>query len=297
MSFNKKISAILLTFLTSSVLSGCIYNNEDYRDVEERAKEIAKEYVLQKYNEAYDFSDIYMRASPGHTFNEEPSGDVVFCDNEKGYSVFVELYSNEKRLSVGDDKYADTIKEDVKEKYIDKYLEGMEYTMLKYQVYEIDTIDTVKGEYFSKDIHYAGNLEEFLNNNNIGIYLEIFLKAEEVDKENVNSYLEELKRNLDNMLDNITSDFRGTQSIVSIDVYKPDKYMNEEVSAIIDKRPADSSLDRYIYSSDYVYLSYSADKSFTYELVNDEYKKVILPWEIKFSHGNNTEITKTIKEE
>lgn len=293
MRLYKKILLSGALIACSLTLTSCY--SKEYKEIKNKASKIAEQYVSDKYDEELKIDKVIADSAIGFGLPAGPSGSVIVYDYDKDYSVYVNFRKDKENPLVGDNKQLKNIKEDIKEKYLSSILTDLEHTIVEFEVYGtspyIAAQPSVTGEYFTKDAYYEGNIEEFLNQNDVGIYLEVYLKSNEefADNnfgENIDKYIAKFQP----IVNEITNDFKGNHGNLHFLLYKPDKYMNEDVKAVLDKRPSYSSSDGYIYSDEYVYLSVNGEKK---EIYNAELNRMeVKPWTVSYNYDTSVKIDK-----
>lgn len=272
---------VLLIFVALFSLTGCIneYKKED-KAIKEEAIELAKQYYKDKYNE--DFEPTNYKT---YIYREDTSGTPIpvfgkpykkvdfYNDNE---SIFVNIEDN----SIADTKQLNEIKNDLKEYIQDEYFTkngiDLENTIIDrdfihsdtFQVYSLNPEDKgfyidynndyrLEG-YLDKETIYSGDIKEFIENNNLGIKIKVHFKAnEELSDDIIAEYEEKFLK----ALNDIQKDFNGDDSQISFMLYKPDKYMNQDVKDIFEEQKTSVSTSHsYIYGPDYVYLKVVSEK-------------------------------------
>lgn len=240
-------------------LTGCVHIGE-YAEVRKEAIEIAKEYIEDKYGEKFYPQGIKVDSKISYgVFDESPSGAVILYNRNREYSVYVNVETG----VVADDKQLKMIKDDIADKYLSGSVLDLTHKVLRFEVYGINPYilaqPSTRGQYFTKEMYYQGDINEFLKDNDIGVSLNIHFKSNKnitTDNE-FNHYLSKFEE----FVEPIIQDFNGEYSSLKMYLYKPDKYMNEDVKTILNQNAngVASIWDDYIYSPFYTYLRVIAE--------------------------------------
>ena len=271
----KKIYLILIFTLMIS-LTGC-GNSKEVRKIKKEAIKLAEQYYQEKYNENLNVEDysvyVYREDRSGYPLPipGEPLNKVLLTNKKDNYSIFVNLDDD----AIADTKQLEEIKKDTKEYIKNEYFVkndiNLDNTIIDreflhgrtFEIYSLSPEDDdfymdynsdyrIEG-FLDKDTIYNGDIEEFIRNNNLGIYLDVHFKAtEEISDTNT---LIKYEEKFSKALKDIQEDFNGNDTYISFRLYKSDKYMNQDIKDIYEKQTTSwSDSDRYIYSSDFVYL-------------------------------------------
>lgn len=257
----KRDSLTISIVLSSLLLTGCGYGTE-YKQVKQEAIQIAKSYAETKYGDSFRPNKIKVdqQIAYGLPFSP-PSGAVFLEDTSKGYTIYI----NTETGVTGDNKQLASLKEDIQTQILSTELMETEHTILDYKIFGINPYTTDqyygKDEFLAPDMVYEGDLEMFLSKHPISIDLKIHFKspeALEVDDERFNIYREQFQ----SMLTSLTHYFDSSYSDITLRLYKPDKYMNQDVLAILKEREEGiaSIWQDYIYESDFVQLTAKANR-------------------------------------
>lgn len=256
---------IALTILgTASILTGC-FNHKEYNQTKKKGKQMAIEYIKEKYGEDLEIEKIYAESMSGSGLPfPDPNGTVKIVEKNSGYNIFVNTDNN----IILDDKQLNEVEDAVETEFLRGELFTNEYTIISSKIY---------GKYYNyldKDMYYDGDIKGFLQKSKANISLLIALKANETfTEENRESKVEEYKNEIANFLDEVTPYFNGEDMDITIRLYKPDKYMNEDVKAVVADHESGNwgESDRYIATSEYLYLKANATKEENTNTVTVEY--------------------------
>lgn len=282
----RKFLLVVFSVISIMLIQGCSYSKE-YKETREEAIKIAKEYIKDKYNEELVVEGSRVDSKIGLGLPTSPSGAVVLSAKDKAYKVYVDINDG----IVADNKQLEEIKNDINKEYFSNEFMNIEHTVLEYEIYGINPYifaqPSTTGQYMTKEMYYNGNIKEFLKNNDIAINLDIHFKAnEEFTEDNFYEKIDIYKQEFDSILTAVIEDFRPNNSYVRFMLYHPEKYMNEDVKAIIESRKTSfSSTDRYVYASDYVYLKAYANDTYEY---GDEVE--VHNWEKEYVYDKFLEI-------
>ena len=279
----KKINILKILSLSFFIfiLTGCHSQEANDKSISDAIK-LSEEYYMDKYNEELKIEDFETSVCT-YKYGLLPdfsTDKVSLYNKEEDFYIYVDLSENH----IYDNRQTDEIKSDLKE-YINKeYFEKNDINldntlnlsnseMSNYHYIDLRIHDTLSSvptdEYNYEDCfgingYYNGNIKEFIENNELYIYLPIYFKSDEEIADNI--YPEEIKAYEDKfkkVLNDIQEFFSKTKtdSYISFRLFAPDKYMNDDVKNILNKeRTSWSEGDRYIYGKDYLYMSMVAKK-------------------------------------
>lgn len=284
-----KISSVFILLIFIFSLSSCVYSKE-YKETTTDAIILAKEYIKNKYHEELSIDDTSTDSEIGYGLPAPPSGAVRIYDKNNNYSVYVNI----KKNIIADDKQLNEIKDDIKNTFLTNELMNLEHTIIDFKVFGINPYilaqPSTLGEYFDETMYYTGDIMDFITKNNLGIQLDIHFKAAEtLTAENQLVTTEKYKDKFSDMITKINDTFKGNNSHISMFLYKPDRYMNSDVKEIIDpNRNIASIWDRYIYSSNYLYLKAFSEMGSNYD--NQTNTSTPTGWTTEFIYDKYIEV-------
>lgn len=179
----------------------------------------AKNYIKDKYNEDIKIEDVKYYSSSSGLLNINSIDEAIFLLDNDDYEIYYDLKNN----SIYDSKQYKSICKAVKDNIILKNKLNNTYYINNFSVFEAETYHFNNSKYnifFGKDSYFNGDIESFLNNNNINISLDIAFK----NSPNVLSY-----RNICNSyINNLKPYFTGGESNIFIKIFK-ENYSNNKV--------------------------------------------------------------------
>lgn len=236
---NKIILSLSLVSLAFLGLAGCQTYNKENSEVKKKAVPIAKDYILNKYNESIEIGDVYIHATGNGLMFAPPDGDAVLYPKGKDYSIYVNTNTND----VGDNKEVAKLKEDVLKEVI--YTEFKEENIVKtyptepiqndsiyiskYTIYSKETgivLDLKDNQYFREDLRYSiEDPIDFLSRNPMIISMELDVYIDEKTEENI----EQLKRKFNNIARKFSTLPISSPSGIELTVRHKDEYLGQLV--------------------------------------------------------------------